>query len=116
MDITGIVMGCIISVIAAVCGLYFSFTVRCKGPILSNPWIWMGKEERERELAKVDIKAEYRQLTIVFAGLTLVFGYLAVFCFSSFQLPLYPLWIIIVLVIIYAIGSSIKFVVKNRKN
>jgi len=75
----------------------------------------MSKEDRERELAKVDIKAEYRQLTIVFGCLTLALGYFAIYCFSSFRLPLYPLWIIMVIVIIYAIGSSIKFIKQYYK-
>ena len=104
MEAKGIIAGSILGVFAVIFGIYTSFTARCKGPILSNPWIWMTKEERE--LAKVDIKAEYRQLTIVFGGLALAFGYLSVFCFSSFRLPLYPMYIIIGLVVLYAIGSS----------
>jgi len=113
MEIAGIISGSILMVIAIVCGIYFSFTVRCKGPILSNPWILMSKEDREKELAKVDIKAEYRQLTIVFGGLALVFLYFAIYCFSIFRLPLWPMGIIISLVIIYAIVSSIKFVMRT---
>jgi len=115
MEMADIVMGCVLSVIAVICGIYFSFTVRCKGPILSNPWIWMSREEREKELAKVDIKAEYRQLTIVFGCLAVFFCYFAAFCFSSFRLPLYPLWILMALIVIYAIGSSVKFAVRKNR-
>jgi len=114
MDIAGIISGSILMVIAVVCGIYVSFTIRCKGPILSNPWILMSKEDREKELAKVDIKAEYRQLTIVFSGLTLVFLYFSIHCFLVFRLPLWPMMILISLVIIYAIASSIKFVMRTE--
>jgi len=109
MDLGAIIVGCVVSVIVVVLVIYVSFTARCKGPILSNPWIWMSKEERERELAKVDIKAEYRQLTIALSGVALAFAYLAAFCFSSFRIPLWPMWIIMLVIILYAIGSSIKF-------
>ncbi|MDR2599969.1 MAG: DUF3784 domain-containing protein [Oscillospiraceae bacterium] len=114
MEIAGIICGSILSVFAIVLGIYVSFTIRCKGPLLSNPWIWMSKEERERELAKVDIKAEYRQLTIALGGLTLVFLYFAIFCFSTFRMPLWPMWIIVVFVVLYAIVSSIKFAMRDK--
>ena len=113
MEVTGIVCGSILMIIAIVCGIYVSFTIRCKGPILSNPWILMSKEDREKEVAKVDIKAEYRQLTIVFGGLTLVFLYFAIYCYSFFRLPFWPIWVMISLILIYAIGSSIKFVMRT---
>ncbi|MCL2079319.1 MAG: hypothetical protein FWH17_05670 [Oscillospiraceae bacterium] len=113
MATTNIVLCIIFAVIAAALGGYTAFTARCKGPILSNPWIWMGKEEKIRELAKVDIKAEYRQLTIVFGGLALAFGYLSAFCIFSYRLPLYPMWILCGLIVIYAIVSSLKFVTRG---
>ena len=111
METTSIVLGVVLGLIAVACGVYVSFAARCKGPILSNPWIWFTKEERARELAKVDIKAEYRQPAIVFGGLALLFGYASAHSFSSFELPLYPVYIIIGLVVVYAIGSSVKSVV-----
>ena len=114
MDIWSIIGGTVLGVIAIICGIYVSFTSRCKGPILSNPWIWMTEAERERELAKVDIKAEYRQLTIVFTCVGLLFGYLAVKSLLSLELPLYPMWAIMAFVIIYAIGSSIKSVMRGK--
>ena len=109
-----IIGGIILIVVAAVCGIYASFTLRCKGPILSNPWLFMAKEERERELAKVDIKAEYRQLTIVFICISLIFGYLGINSFLSWRLSIYPLWIAVAFVIIYAIGSSVKFAMRGK--
>ena len=113
MEIGGIISGSILGIFAVVLGVYVSFTARCKGPILSNPWIWMSKEERERELAKVNIKAEYRQLTITLGGIALALAYFAVFCFSSFRLPLFPMWILIGIVVVYAIASSVKFAMRG---
>jgi hypothetical protein len=114
MEATGIIMGVILSVLAIIAGVYASYTVRCKGKLLSNPWILMTKEEIERKLSKEEIKAECRQITIVMGGITLVFGYFAAFCFSIFRIPLFPVWIIIVLVAIYAIISSIKFAMRDK--
>ena len=37
--------------------IYVSFTVRCKGPILSNTYLFASKEERN----KMDIKEEYHK-------------------------------------------------------
>jgi len=105
-----IIAGIICALLAIGLGIYSSYAFRCKGPLISNPWLWMSKEERERELAKVDIRAEYRQVAIVFVGLALIVGYFAVLFFSDFVLPMYPLWIIIGLIVVYAIGSSMKFV------
>ena len=108
MELEYIIGGVILGIITVILGVYVSFTARCKGPLLSNPWIMMTKEERERELAKVDKKAEYRQLTIVMLGLTLGFGYFSIVCFSSFLLPLFPVWIIAGILPIYAIVSYVK--------
>ena len=110
--------GIVFALVAIALGVYAFFAIRCKGPLLSNPWIWMSKEEREKELAKVDIKGEYRQVAIVTGGLALALAYLSASSFFSFieiQLPSYPLWIVIALVIVYAIGSSIKFAMRTNK-
>ena len=107
--------GIILAIFAIVLGTYASFTARCKGPILSNPWIWMTKEERQKELAKVDIKAEYRQLTIICGGFAIALAYFSVSSFLSWRLPHYPMWIIIALVLLYAIGSSIISVIRDGK-
>jgi hypothetical protein len=92
-----LVMGSIFCAIAVVIGYYFSLVARCKGPILIYPWIWMDKEERERELAKVDIKTLYRQITVAIGCLLLLFVYLAVNMLSPNLLPPFLMWIIIVL-------------------
>ena len=113
MSIGDIIGGGFMIAIAAACGYYTALTARCKGPILSNPWIFMSKEEREKELAKVDIKAEYRQLTIIFGCLTLIFGYLGAIFLFPHELPMFPLWILSAFMVIYAIGSGIKFMKKQ---
>jgi len=95
--------------------VYVSFTIRCKGPILSNPWIWMDKETRIKELAKVDIKAEYRQLTIVLGCLSLGILSFAVYVFleSRWQWVMYLAWVLIAISLLYAIVSSIVFFIRN---
>ena len=114
MSIGDIIGGVILSVISILCWVYISFTARCKGPILSNPWIFMSKKERDKELAKVDIKAEYRQLTVVFACMGLIFGYIGVSLFLTFQMPMFPIYALVAFVIIYAIGSSVKFAMRDK--
>ena len=113
MTVGSIIGGGIFLVIAAACGFYTSLAARCKGPLLSNPWIFMSKEEREKELAKVDIKAEYRQLAVIFGCLTLLFGYLSASFLLPRELPMFPLWIIAAVMVVYAIGSSLKFMKKQ---
>lgn len=62
-----IVTGSVFGVIAILLGVYVSFTVRQKGPILSNTYIWLSKEERKN----VDKKAEYHLVSVVFGLLCL---------------------------------------------
>jgi len=50
--------GIMMSLIAVALGVYVSFTARCKGKILSNPWIWMSKEEYKQEIAKLTEKED----------------------------------------------------------
>ena len=73
MSVSRIVMGCIISAIAVALGIYTFFAAQCKGPILSNSYLLLSKEERMR----ADKKAEYKLVTVVFGCLAAAFALLA---------------------------------------
>ena len=109
-----IIMGIILCALAIACAVYASFTIRCKGPLLSNPWLFASETERKKLMEKVDIKAEYRQLSIVFICVGAAFGYLGVSSFLAWSLPMYPVWVIAAIVVVYAIGSSIKFAMRQK--
>jgi len=81
-----------------------------KGFLLNNAYIWTSKEERE----KINKKPYYRQSAIVFSLISIVFiiiGAALVLKDHRIQLFVIPL---IILVLIYAIVSSIK-IEKNKK-
>ena len=108
MGIGSIIFGVVIVIFAVLLGVYASFTARRKGPILSNPYMWMSKEERKKELAKADIKAEYRQLTIVSGCSALMLALLSVGIFFDLEWPFYCVYVLIPFILIYAIASSVK--------
>jgi hypothetical protein len=56
-----IVMGCLTGLIGVGTGIYVSFAVRGKGPILSSTYLLLRKEERK----KADMAAEYRFVSVV---------------------------------------------------
>lgn len=81
MELAEIIAGSIMILIALSLGVYASFTARKKGPILSNRYLWASKEER----AKLDKEAEYKLLTIIFAGLSVIFVLAAMSIFTQWQ-------------------------------
>lgn len=105
-----IIVGSFVGIVAIIFAVYASFTAREKGPIISNPYIWLSKEERD----KFDKKAEYRQLTVVFASLALSFIMLAIYIIMGWKWSFALMWVIIVFVIIYAFTSSVKDVIKKK--
>ena len=109
MGLAEIIAGCFSGIIAIVLLVYVSFTARCKGPILSNSYLWLSKEERE----KVDKKAEYKLLTIVFGLLTVIFTLLTIYIFTSWKWAHILMWILCGVVIVYAICDSIKTAIKK---
>lgn len=104
MGIGTIVTGCFTGIIAILLGIYVSFTARNRGPIFSNTYIWLTKEERN----KADKNAEYRLVTNVFGCLSAIFGLLTVNILTSWAWSYILMWILIGFVIIYAIVDSIK--------
>lgn len=104
MEIWQIITGCIVSMTAVASGVYASFTARCKGPILSNTYLWLSKQEKEL----VDKKAEYQLVTVIFGCLTAVFAFLALHIFTLWKWPYILMWIVIAFAVIYAIVDSVK--------
>ena len=100
--------------LATLCGVYAFFTTRGKGPILSNPYIWLPKEEREKELAKADLKSVYKQLTIVSILLGLIFLFIALITWFTWTSLLYVVYLLIGCLIVYAVVSSLK--INNKMN
>lgn len=75
-----------------------------KGFLFNNAYIWASKQERE----KMNKKPHYRQTAIAFALITVIFACMAVEC----VLQTGWLWIIVgvvsIAVLVYAIASSVK--------
>lgn len=110
MEIAQIVIGSITGLIAVLLGVYVSFTARCKGPILSNTYIFASNEERKR----MDIKEEYRLVTIIFACLTGIFTLLSLFVFTKLKWLYVLMWLLIIFCIVYAIVDTIRSERKNK--
>lgn len=110
LQMLDIIVGGSVEIVAILFAVYASFTARQKGPIISNSYLWLSKEERE----KTDKKPEYRQLTIVCGGLAVSFTMLAIYIIASWKWAYVMMWIIMALVVVYAIASSVKDVLKNK--
>ncbi len=80
-----------------------------KGFLFNNEYIFASKQERE----KMNKKPHYRQSSIVFAFLAIIFLCLAVEIITDTGWLINLIWILSALVIIYAIVSSIKIVTKK---
>lgn len=97
-------LGWIMGIATLICGYYTSCTARQKGPILSNTYIWLSKEERKH----VDKKAEYHLVTVIFGGLT---GYLlmnTIYIFTSSTLFLIIGFLFLAFDMIYAIVDAVR--------
>lgn len=84
--------------------IYVSFTVRCKGPILSNTYLFASKEERN----KIDKKAEYHMVSVVFGMLATIFAFLTVYIITSWNTCLYIVFLLVVCVIVYVVKEAIE--------
>lgn len=103
MDTMTIVIGVITVFIAILCFIYVSFAVRQKGPILTNEWLLGTEQERK----KIDKKASYRQVTVVFGCFGIMFAFASIFIFTEWKWSLGVVFIVTVLVIVYAMVSGI---------
>lgn len=97
-------MGCISGLITIILGIYVSFTIRGKGPILSNSYIYASKTEKE----KIDKKSEYKLVSIVFSGLAIAFLFLTLYSFTLSKQFYILFWCAVFIVAMYAIIDSIK--------
>lgn len=99
-----LVTAIIIALIAAVCCVISIRQFREKGFLFNNAYLYASKQERE----SMDKKPHYRQSGIVFAFLTSIFLCLAVEIILETGWLFYIMWILVAVLILYAIVSSIK--------
>lgn len=99
-----VIFAIVTGIISIILFIYVSFTVRCKGPVLSNTYLFASKEERN----KIDKKAEYHMVSVVFGILATIFAFLTVYILTSWNMCLYIVYALFLCVIVYAIKESIK--------
>lgn len=109
MGMGEIVSGCATGFVALLLAIYVSFTVRQKGPILSNSYLWLSKAQRET----VDRKAEYRLVSIVFGGLCGAFACLSIRIFTKASWAMWAFGALLVFVIVYAVVDACKTLTKS---
>lgn len=104
METSTIIGGCIVGFFAIISAIYVSFTAREKGPIISNSYAWLTKEQRE----KADKKAEYKLLTIICSGISATFAFLTIHIFTNWNWAFYLMLICAIFIIIYAIRDTVR--------
>lgn len=103
-----IVIGAILGIVTALIVIYISFTARQKGPIFSNTYIWLSKEQKK----KADKKAEYHTVTVIFCGLAMFFLMDTIYVLTLSEIPLVLGFCFIGFDIIYAV---VHYLTKNNK-
>ena len=111
MNVAQVILGSFFAAITIALGIYTFFAARGKGPILSNSYLFLSKEER----AKVDKKAEYKLVSVVFGGLTGVFLLLTVQIFTGWKFLRIPMWLLVLFLLVYAIADAIKTEMQKNK-
>jgi len=89
--------------------IYALFTSKEKGPILSNNYLFTTKEERE----KIDKKAEYHRVTVVFGILGIIFLLLTIELLTMWNWLNYFIGIFIVVLILYIAKVTSDAVLKG---
>jgi hypothetical protein len=110
MEISQMVAALITGAISITLFVYVSFTIRGKGPILSNSYLWASQAERKN----MDVKAEYRLVSVVFCTLGIVFSLITIGIITSMLWLFHAAVAGCVLLAIYAIAHSLKSQVKNK--
>lgn len=105
-----IIGGTVFGGLALLLAVYVSFTIRCKGPILSNGWIFLTNEQKKSE----DKKKHYRLVSVVFGGLALAFAFVSLDIFTGWIWCSVVSVLLILLILVYAIADAVK-TEKNRK-
>ena len=104
MPLGEIIIGSLMVCFAGAAAMDAWFTSRGKGPVFSTVYIFASKEERKQ----LDIKEEYRVMTIVFSCIAAIFSLLAINIFTHWRWPYILMWIVIFSVCIYAVKDSIR--------
>lgn len=99
-----IICGIITGFLSLILYIYVSFTVRRKGPILTNDYLLATEEERK----KLDLEAEYHLVSVVYACLATVFAFETVFIFTEWKWCLSIVFLLCGFVFVYAIIKGIK--------
>lgn len=111
MSIGQIVAGCIVAFIAVLSGVYVTFTARCKGPILSNTFLFLSEEERK----KADKQAEYKLVTVVFSFISAIFALLTIQIFTSWIWLYIPIGALAIVLLVYVIVETVKTERKHKQ-
>ena len=81
--------------------------------VLTNPYLWLSPEQREKEIAKVGVKFVYKQQGTIFLLSALITGFILITIFVP-MLPLAPVSTVLVVVMaVYAIVSSVLTYKRN---
>ena len=82
-----------------------------KGPILTNPWALMSKEERASQMAKVGgAKPVYLQQAIAFTIFAVIMVIVTLsIAFPGVDPPMSVFWILVAGLFVYSIWSSERF-------
>ena len=94
----------ILIILTLACGIYSFFAWQCKGPILTNNYIWLSEYERKG----IDKKKEYRHAATVFGILSLVFASDAIYFFTRIKAFLLIAITALIIDVVYGIISSKK--------
>ena len=94
----------IYGVLAVLCFVCVSFTIREKGPILTLSYLIASRDQKKH----MDIKAEYRMLTIVMGGIGLMLLLLMIGILLDLEWISQIVFGIAAMLAIYAIAVSIK--------
>lgn len=104
MQTARIIAGAITSLLALLSGMYTFFAMQRKGPVLSNTYLWATPEERKR----IDIKAEYKLVSVVFGSMAAAFALLSVHIFTQRKWARVAMWIVLAFVMYYAVAETVK--------
>lgn len=110
MEFGEIISANITGIIAIALFVYVSFTIREKGPIFSNTYLFASKEERKH----MDVKAEYHLVTVVFGLLAMVFLLITVYIITSIVLLQGIAIALCVYLMVYVIVQSIKTEINHK--
>ncbi|MCK9198888.1 MAG: DUF3784 domain-containing protein [Bacilli bacterium] len=98
----------ILLVIAILCFVVVYFAIKNKGPIISNQYLFSTKEERE----KLKTKQEYRNSSIIFLFLGVMFLLEAISVYYEISWLSFVVVILSVILIVFVIFISVKSIRK----